>query len=87
MSERLLTMFHSLLFFPDHLQTTYINGGASTQPYSYRKWKPIGARKFGYDLKVRTSSSTDFKSWGVKDSVREGRESQTYTLPFVWAQK
>ena len=80
-------MFNLLLFFPDHLQTTYINSGVSMQPYSYRKWKPIDARKFGCDLKVRPSSSTDCGSRGVKDSVREGRESQTYTMPFVWAQK
>ena len=57
------------------------------QPYSYRKWKPIDTKKFGYDLKVRPSSSTDCGRRGIKDSVRQGGKSQTYTLPFVWAQK
>ena len=46
------------------------NGGGAllaADPHSYRKWKPIHARKFGYDVGVRPLSvHTDSEGRGKK---------------------
>ena len=42
----------------------------AADPHTYRKWKPIHARKFGYDVGVRPLSvHTDSEGRGKKNSV------------------
>ena len=43
----------------------------AAENYCYGNWKPIDARKFGFDVSVRPPALTGFSGWRRRDSVRE----------------
>ena len=68
----------------------YNNSGASARakPHRYRKWKPIDARKFGYDVSLRPLSVRPYNSGGRgKKLSRIGRGVSDVYVAFHFGAK
>ena len=45
----------------------------AAENYCFGNWKPIDARKVGFDVSVRPPALTGFSGWRRRDSVREAK--------------